>query len=125
MGFSDRLRGFFNKRGNPKLVELAEWAEGRKGLEGFIEPRTTTNPATLLLVDREGNHSRAPLREPEEGGQFCRTLGIPVYDAAVMGYPDRMKGRPRREEVEIIGDIDATVAELEKLLEQTPTEDNP
>jgi hypothetical protein len=124
MGFSDRLRGFFSKRSNPELAKLAEWAANRKGLEGFIEPKTATQPTTLLLVDRDGSYSRSPVREPDEGAAFCRRLGIPVYDAGVMGYPDRMKGRPRREEAEIIGDVDATFAELEKLLNETPTEDD-
>lgn len=124
MGFSDRLRGFFSKRNNPELVKLGEWAQGRRGLEGFIEPRTATNPLTLLLVDRDGKYSRAAVTEAEEGARFCRDLGIPIYDAQVMGYPDRMEGRPRREEAEIIGDVDATFAELEKMLHDTPTEDD-
>jgi hypothetical protein len=124
MGFSDRLRRFFAKRNNPDLVKLQAWADGRVGLEGFIEPRTATNPVTLLLVDRAGDFARAKLNEPEEGAAFCSAIGIPVYDAAVLGYPDRMKGRPRREEAEIIGDVDATFAELEKLLEETPTDDD-
>ncbi|MFP5299292.1 MAG: oxidoreductase, partial [Actinomycetota bacterium] len=105
MGFSDRIRRFFSKRANPELSKLEQWVQGRRGLEGYIEPRTATNPTTLLMVDRDGDYLRAPVREPEEAIGFCNALGIPVYDAAVMGYPDRMKGRPRREEVEIRGDI--------------------
>lgn len=124
MGFSDRIRRFFAKKGNPELAQLEQWVSGRRGLEGYIEPRTTTHPTTLLMVDRDGEHLRAPVREPEEAAAFCNRLGIPVYNAAVIGYPDRMKGRPRREEVEIRGDIDAEVAALEKLLNETPTEDS-
>lgn len=124
MGFSDRIRGFFSKRNNPDLVKLAGWMGERKGLEGYIEPRTATNPTTLLMVDREGAYARAAVGEPEEAAAFCKAMGVPVYDAAVLGYPDRMKGRPRREEAEIRGDIDAEVAALEKLLEQTPTDDD-
>lgn len=124
MGFSDRLRGFFSKRNNPELTKLEGWMQGRKGLEGFIEPRTATQPTTLLLVDRDGKYARASITEPEEGAAFCQRHGLPVYDAAVMGYPDRMEGRPRREEAEIIGDVDATFAELEKMLEETPSDDD-
>lgn len=123
MAFSDRIRRFFAKRGNPELDKLEQWLQGRRGLEGFIEPKTATHPTTLLMVDREGEHLRTPVREAEEAVSFCQRLGIPVYDAAVMGYPDRMKGRPRREEVEIRGDIDAEVAALEKLLDETPSEE--
>jgi hypothetical protein len=103
---------------------LAEWMDARRGLEGYIEPRTATNPTTLLMVDREGSYARAAVTEPEEAASFCKAMGVPVYDAAVLGYPDRMKGRPRREEAEIRGDIDAEVAALEKLLEQTPTDED-
>lgn len=118
VGFSDRLRNFFSKRGNPKLAELAAWMEGRRGLEGFLEPQTATNPATLLIVDREGDYRRAPIKDAEEGAAFCRQLGVPVYDAQVLGYPDRMKGRPRREEADIRGDVDAAFAEIEKHLRE-------
>ena len=122
MGFGDRFRKKGPaKRGN-ELKQLAAWAEGRKGLEGYIEPQTATNPTTLLLVDRDGEFKRGAVNDPSEAGRFCNRNGIPVYDAAIMGYPDRMKGRPRREEAEIKGDIDAAVAELEKMLEQTPDE---
>lgn len=120
MGFSDRIRGFFAKRSNAELTELETWAAGRRGLEGYIEPQTATHPTTLLMVDRDGEYRRVPVKDPHAAARWCNQAGFPVYDAAVMGYPDRMKGRPRREEVEIRGDIDAEVAALEKLLEQTP-----
>jgi hypothetical protein len=124
MGFSDRFRGFFSRRSNPELSRLEQWTHERKGLEGFIEPRTATQPTTLLMVDRDGDHVRCPVRDPNEAAAFCRRLGIPVYDAQVLGYPDRMKGRPRREEADLRGDLDATFAELEKMLEETPSEDD-
>ncbi len=92
MGLGDRLRRFFSgRRGSPELTALAQFAQTRKGIEGYIEPRTATQPTTLLLVDRDGDHARAPVREPGEAYRYCEKLGVPVYDASVIGYPQRMK----------------------------------
>jgi hypothetical protein len=111
VGLGDRIRSFFSNKANPALRELEEWAATRKGIEGYIEPRTTTNPVTLLLVDRDGEHLRAPVREPEEAAAFCSRLSIPVYDAQVVGYPDRMRKRDRGAEK-----LDEQIAEIERHL---------
>ncbi len=113
MGLGDRIRGFFNRKNNPALAELEAFATSRKGVEGFIEPRTATNATTLLLVDRDGAHQRAAVREPQDAASFCERLGIPVYDAAVVGYPKRMVDyeRGRRS---AHSSIDDQFAELEK-----------
>jgi hypothetical protein len=113
MGFADRIRGFFSRRGNPRLDELVAFAANRRGLEGFIEPRTATSSTTLLLVDRDGDHARAPVRDPRDAVVFCERLGIPVYDARVIGYPQRMKDFERRRAASP-DDIDAQFEELER-----------
>ena len=84
MNLGDRIRAFFSKKGNPGLLELEPFALERKGVEGYIEPRTPTSPTTLLLVDRDGDHLRAPVREPADAVAFCERLAIPVYDAQVI-----------------------------------------
>jgi hypothetical protein len=113
MGFADRIRAFFTKRGNPRLDELEAFTADRKGLEGFIEPKTATSPTTLLLVDRDGDHARAPVRDPRDAVLFCERRGIPVYDARVIGYPQRMKDFERRRAASS-EDIDAKFEELER-----------
>lgn len=118
MGFGDKIRAFFSKRSSPALLELDAFARGRKGLEGFLEPQTATNPPSLLLVDREGEHLRGPLREPRDGVAFCNERGIPVYDAQVVGYPRRMKDHERRRQRTSPEDIDARFAEIEKRLSE-------
>lgn len=123
MGLGDFIRGFFSKRGNPALGELEVFASSHQGVEGFIEPRTATNPASLLLVDRYGEHLRAPVREPEEAADFCRRLGIPVYDARVVGYPRRMKEYQKRLRTEPLDDLDLSIEELEARLREVPPED--
>lgn len=111
MSFADKIRSFFSSKSNPGLRALEGWASGRRGVEGYIEPRTATNPVTLLLVDRAGEHMRAPVREPEDAAAFCNRLGIPVYDAQVVGYPDRMRRRDKSADV-----IDQQIAEIERRL---------
>lgn len=118
MSFGDRIRGFFSKKTNPGLLELEPFALGRKGVEGFIEPKTSTSPCSLLLVDRDGDHLRAPVREPEDAVAFCERLGLPVYDAQVIGYPKRMKDFEKRRKTGALDSLDDDIAELEKRLNE-------
>ena len=119
MGMGDRIRGFFSKRGNPALGELEAWAQERKGVEGYIEPKTATSPTTLLLVDRSGEHMRAPAKDPRDAAAFCERIGVPVYDAQVMGYPQRMKDFERRRRSSFSDDLDKDIEELERRLAET------
>jgi hypothetical protein len=126
MGFGDRIRGFFSKRNNPALEELERFATERKGVEGFIEPKTATSPTTLLLVDRDGVHLRAPVREPADAVAFCEQRGLPVYDAPVIGYPKRMKDYERNRRSAASESLDADIADLERRLsEADPHPDTP
>lgn len=116
--FGDRIRAFFSKRSNPALLELETWANGRKGLEGFIEPQTATNPVSLLLVDRDGDHLRAPVKDAQDAAAFCSRLAIPVYEAQVIGYPQRMHDFDRRRTSGEVRDLDADIEDLERRLAQ-------
>ena len=124
MGLGDRIRAFFAKKNNPALTELEEFAATRKGLEGFIEPKTPTSPTTLLLVDRYGEHMRAPVREPEDAVSFCERLAIPVYDAKVIGYPQRMRDYDKRIKQHASDSLEDDIAELERRLAE-PDPDAP
>jgi hypothetical protein len=113
VSFGDWLRNFFSQKRNPELEQLESFVRERKGVEGYIEPRTATQPTTLLLVDRDGDSARAPVREPEDGAAFCERVGIPVYDAQVIGYPQRMVDfeRGRRPDPDA---LDKTFEDLER-----------
>ena len=116
MGLGDRIRAFFAKKNNPALTELEDFAASHQGLEGFIEPQTPTSPTTLLLVDRYGEHVRAPVREPDDAVSFCERLAIPVYDAKVIGYPKRMRDFDKRSKQEAADSLEQDIAELERRL---------
>jgi hypothetical protein len=119
VAFGDFIRTFFNRRKNPELITLEEFARARKGVEGYVEPQTATSPTTLLLIDRDGDHRRGAVREAQDAVDFCERLGIPVYDAQVIGYPQRMRDfehgrRDRTEEV-----IDKEIDNLEERFRET------
>jgi hypothetical protein len=117
VGLGDRIRSFFSRRSNPALAELETFASERRGVEGYIEPRTATSPTTLLLVDRHGEHLRGPVRDPEDGFAFCGRLGVPVYDAQVVGYPKRMRDYERNRRASAEDSLDRTIEDLERLLD--------
>ena len=115
MGLGDWIRSRFSQRANPELAGLELFARNHKGVEGYIEPQTATNPTTLLLVDRIGDHIRGAVREPADAAAFCERLGLPVYDAGVIGYPQRLRDfeRGRAPDPEA---LDRQIEDLERLL---------
>lgn len=76
---------------------LEEFARSRRGVEGFVEPRTTVTDTTLLLVAVDGEWTRRRVRDAAWAHEFANRLGIPSYDAAVVGYPARMREWNRRQ----------------------------
>jgi hypothetical protein len=76
---------------------LSEWVSTRKGIEGFVEPRTAVTETTMLLVAVDGEWTRRRVPSAEWAHNFANKLGIPSYDAAVVGYPDRMRAYNKRQ----------------------------
>jgi hypothetical protein len=76
---------------------LSEWVSTRQGIEGFVEPRTAVTDTTMLLVAVDGEWTRRRVPSVEWAHNFANKLGIPSYDAAVVGYPDRMRAYNKRQ----------------------------
>jgi hypothetical protein len=76
---------------------LADFAGSRRGVEGYVEPRTAVSDVTLLLVAHDGEWTRRRVPSVAWAHEFTNRQGIPSYDAAVVGYPDRMRAYNRRE----------------------------
>ena len=77
-------------------AHLTEFIGSRRGVEGFIEPRTAVSDVTMLLVAHDGEWTRRRVPSVEWAHHFANSNGIPSYDAAVVGYPDRMREFNRR-----------------------------
>jgi hypothetical protein len=75
---------------------LREWVAVRYGVEGFVEPRTAISDVTLLLVAGDGEWTRRRVPSVDWAHRFANQLGVPSYDAAVVGYPERMREYNRR-----------------------------
>jgi len=112
MGFLDRLRrrqapklkrpggqGPTTVRGSDSADEkhLTEFAKSRRGVEGFVEPRTAVTDVTLMLVAHDGEWTRRRVPSVEWAHKFSNKFGIPSYDAGVVGYPARMREYNRRQ----------------------------
>jgi hypothetical protein len=70
---------------------LSEWAKERRGVEGFVEPETHDQAPTLVLVAHDGEWTRRRIGGPKAAFDLGKKLGIPVYDVAALGYPQRMR----------------------------------
>ncbi|MFY0405601.1 hypothetical protein [Solicola sp. PLA-1-18] len=70
---------------------LAQFIETRSGVEGFVEPPTTVSSVTLLLVAKDGEWTRRRVPSAAWAHEFANKIGVPTYDAGVVGYPQRMR----------------------------------
>ena len=105
MGLIDRLRGrraapgagpgrrgtLDRAAGSADVRHLEQFVATRRGVEGFVEPRTAVTETTILLVAADGEWTRRRIDGPETARRLSRDLAVPVYDAQVTGYPQRMR----------------------------------
>ena len=72
-------------------AHLTQFVRSRRGVEAFVEPKTSVTQTTILLVASDGEWTRRVVPSPEWAHAFAESLQIPGYDAAVVGYPQRMR----------------------------------
>lgn len=70
---------------------LTGWTAERRGVEAFIEPETIVTETTVMLVAHDGEWTRRRIGRPDDADDLGKTLDIPVYDVAKVGYPPRMR----------------------------------
>ncbi len=108
MGLLDRFRrgtrrvrseGFVTVRASDSddQLHLAEFISAHRGVEGFVEPRTTVTDVTLLLVAYDGEWTRRRVPSVPWAHDFANRNGVPSYDAALVGIPSRMREYNRRQ----------------------------
>ncbi|MEV6346022.1 hypothetical protein [Actinoplanes sp. NPDC051851] len=73
------------------LDHLTQFVRTRRGVEAFIEPRTTVTETTVLLVAHDGEWTRRRIESPEYARRFAHQLALPIYDVKLLGYPQRMR----------------------------------
>jgi hypothetical protein len=73
------------------VEHLREFIRSREGVEAYLEPRTTVTDTTVLLVAASGEWTRRRVSGPEAAEAFARKEGVPLYEAARVGYPQRMR----------------------------------
>ncbi len=74
------------------LAALKRFAESRQGVEAYIEPQTHVTQTTLLLVARDGESLRRRVASPQAARDFVnKKLHVPVYDANLVGIPQRKR----------------------------------
>lgn len=96
---SDAQRtGSTTVRASSKVDEqhLHEFVTSRRGVEGFVEPRTAVSDVTLLLVAHDGEWTRRRVPSINWAHDFANKHQVPSYDAAVVGVPQRMRDFNRR-----------------------------
>jgi hypothetical protein len=72
-------------------AHLEAFLVSRRGVEAYLEPATTVTPYTVVLVAHDGEWTRRPCREPEDGAAFAKRHNLPFYDVRATGYPPRMR----------------------------------
>ncbi|TFV65261.1 UNVERIFIED_ORG: oxidoreductase [Bacillus sp. AZ43] len=73
------------------LRHIEQFVATRRGVEGYVEPRTAVTETTIVLVAADGEWTRRRIDGPDTARKLSRDLSIPVYDAQVTGYPQRMR----------------------------------
>jgi hypothetical protein len=77
--------------GTDDLAHLESFARSRRGVEAYLEPRTAVTSTTVVLVAHDGEWTRRRVPSPDAARALGSRLAIPVYEAAVVGYPQRMR----------------------------------
>lgn len=83
--------GTLRESTNADTAHLEEFAASRTGVEAYVEPRTAVTEATVVFVAGDGEWTRRRIDGPDGAQKLARKLAIPIYDAGVMGYPERMR----------------------------------
>lgn len=84
-------RGTTRTSSDEDLRHLERFVASRASVEAYVEPRTTVTETTVLLVAADGEWTRRRVDGPQGAATFARRQKIPIYEVAVIGYPQRMR----------------------------------
>ncbi|MFC6090369.1 oxidoreductase [Saccharothrix sp. BKS2] len=103
MGLFDRFRrkqrpGVLRAATSTDTTHMEQWASSRRGVEAYVEPKTTVTETTVVLVAHDGEWTRRRIDGEDGARRLAKKLKIPIYDAGIVGYPKRMREYSRRKE---------------------------
>lgn len=78
---------------------LSEWVAAHRGIEVYVEPKTNLMTVTMVLVAHDGEFTRKQVASPQAAKSFARERQLPIYDATIVGYPQRMRDYSRRQKI--------------------------
>ncbi|KAA0917219.1 oxidoreductase [Dietzia sp. ANT_WB102] len=73
------------------LDHLRRWCRTRVGIEAYLEPETLVSVPGLCLVAFDGEWTRRPVGDVTTARKIAAQLKLPLFDASVQGYPQRMR----------------------------------
>ena len=91
------LRGVTRQADSDDTAHLVAFAAEHRGVEAFVVPPTAVTTTTVVFVAGTGQWTRRRVRDARAAHELANRLGIPSYDAAVVGYPQRMRAWNARE----------------------------
>jgi hypothetical protein len=86
---SRRLKGV--QRSPEDRDGIRSFLETHEGVEAYVEPKTVMHPLSVVLVGHDGEHRRFELSDDAYLRELTATHQLRVFDAARVGYPQRMR----------------------------------
>ena len=87
-----RYQSMLDRQATPEdLEQLRAFVRSRRGVELYVEPETTATDTTAVAVAHDGEWIRRRVGGPSVARDLAFELGVPIYDAAIIGYPEAMR----------------------------------
>jgi hypothetical protein len=87
-------------RASTDFAHLEQFVQNHRGVEAFLEPKTTVTDVTVVLIAYDGEWTRRRVPSFDVARAWGNRVGIPVYDVALVGYPQRMRDYNERRKQE-------------------------
>ncbi len=84
-------QGTRTDRTRDDFEHLEQFVQSRRGVEAFLEPKTTVTEVTVMLIAHDGEWTRRRVPSVEAARSWGNRMRIPVYDIALVGYPKRKR----------------------------------
>lgn len=73
------------------LAGLEAFIASHQGVELYLEPETTATDTTVVAIAYDGEWIRRRTGTPRAAYRIAQRHAVPLYEAAKVGYPERMR----------------------------------